>query len=664
MRLARRQAAILPMVLMMLVLIALLGSLFAFRVNSDLSALQASQDRLQTRLAAEAGVEFVKLMLRGSRFDMTRWRNNPKELHRIIVWANGTDPQEWGTNEEYEDAAIRYRFSIVADDPTDDEKFIRFGVTDESSKLNMNTATRDQLLAIVTEAAFETEEEEEQLDPAAIVDAILDWRDTDNEPSGSATDTEGEYYQGLDKPYLIKNAPFETVEELLLVKGVSARLLYGEDVDRNGLLTDNEDDGERTFPPDNQDRKLNRGLYPHLTVISFENNVDNANRQRVYIYGAKEQVQAELEKMFEGRPQSVEFILNTITARPKKASGGGGSKPPGGGEGGQGSGDKPGGDQGDGSGGEGQQGGDGAGGGGEQGGGDGPTGDGSTGEGDGNPPPEGGPGSGSTDGKGGPRSKLQSTEKPPGSGGGAPGSGGGVPGRDGTEGDGKPGGKPGGSAGGDGGQQGDGAGGEQGGGGGGGSRGEGDGGKPGGGGGSGGAGTPTEPIRTPASFLRPQVINGDDVESPLLPEDLPILLDRLTVEPPDKRKIPGLINVNTASRLVLRTLPELTPDQVETIVEMRESLSPETLQTPAWLVTERVMEVEAFEKIAPLVTARGQQFTIESLGFGDHTGMVTRLQVVVDLVGPIAQTIYYRDVSQLGSRFPIREKDLELIRVR
>jgi hypothetical protein len=46
-------------------------------------------------------------------------------------------------------------------------------------------------------------------------------------------------------------------------------------------------------------------------------------------------------------------------------------------------------------------------------------------------------------------------------------------------------------------------------------------------------------------------------------------------------------------------------------------------------------------------------------------GAVTRLQVVVDMVGPIPQTIYYRDISYLGANFPIREEDLrEAQRVR
>ena len=44
--------------------------------------------------------------------------------------------------------------------------------------------------------------------------------------------------------------------------------------------------------------------------------------------------------------------------------------------------------------------------------------------------------------------------------------------------------------------------------------------------------------------------------------------------------------------------------------------------------------------------------------------MVTRLQVVVDMAGPIAQVIYYRDLSYLGSRYPIREEDLETLNAR
>ena len=166
-----------------------------------------------------------------------------------------------------------------------------------------------------------------------------------------------------------------------------------------------------------------------------------------------------------------------------------------------------------------------------------------------------------------------------------------------------------------------------------------------------------------SSALRGYVADNVEQPSPIGLEHLATLLDRTTLVPPQQRQIPGLINVNTAPPLVLRCL-DLTDEQVDRIIEVRSSLDSEAKATPAWLLTEEVLDLDTFERIAQLITARGQQFTIEALGYADHIGMVTRLQVVVDMVGPIAQTVYYRDVSYLGARFPIREEDLENIRVR
>lgn len=56
----------------------------------------------------------------------------------------------------------------------------------------------------------------------AIAQAILDWRDEDEDshPMGA----EDFYYQGLSPAYETKDGPFESVEELLLVKGMSPAL--------------------------------------------------------------------------------------------------------------------------------------------------------------------------------------------------------------------------------------------------------------------------------------------------------------------------------------------------------------------------------------------------------------------------------------------------------
>lgn len=716
---SRRRAVVLPVVLLVIALLAVIGAMFAFHVHADVASLRAVEARLQTRLAAEAGVEYVKLMLRTSRLDRARWYDNPEELNRVLVWGDGTAPQDWGLTRENKDLGVAYRFSIVADDPTDDEEFTRFGITDESSKLNLNKATSDQLNVLVRIATSGDSE----IDPQAIVDAILDWRDADSDASGEEGDTEGDYYKELPRPYLVKNAAFDSVEELLLVKGVTESLLYGEDRDRNGLMTPNENDGDHLYPPDNADGVLDRGLYPYLTVHSVENNVGNDNRQRTYLYGPETEVREALASALEEHGDWVDFVIQTIKARPKdgkapKPSGGQGGKPRGeqgqdhGGQGGAGGDGSPTGGQGSGAdgGGTGKPGGSGGAsgqpGGGTAGGkpstgnstggvspltGDGGTGGpgmgsgAGTGNGAGGKPPGGKPpgskppkppkpGGGSKPptgqkakaasaklqhdpgatpqgGAGGPvlppagGTPKKGGSQPPKGGEGTPSTGGG----DGSGGDADGGGVPsGGDADGDEGavdegEQGDSAG---------------EGGKDGAGQESGGESGGVQPIRSPAAFFVEQQSDGGSARpSPIPVEYLAVMLDRFTAEPPTKQKIEALINVNTAPRPVLRTLPVLTEQQIDAILEVREGLSSETAATPAWLVTTGALDVNTFEKIAHFVTARGQQFMVESIGFADHTGMVTRLQVILDMMGPVAQTVYYRELSQLGGRFPIREED-------
>lgn len=550
----KRRAVILPVVLLILVLLGLLVAMFSFRVNADLASTQAVAMRLQTRLAAEAGLDRMLMLLREFRFDMDRWYHNPDELHRVIVWVHEGDQTLFGTNDEFEDEGLMaYRFSIVADDPTDDEDRIRLGVTDEASKINLNTATEAQLMVLVRHAVGGDPE----INPKALVDAILDWRDADRVVRGGARDTEGEYYRKLPKPYIIKNGPFDTLEELLLVKGITGRILYGEDFDRNGLLTPNEDDGDDSFPPDNEDGVLNPGLYPYLTVVSSENNVSNDNRPRVYLFGDEEKLKVELNLAFPDDPRVVEFIVRAtrpVTNRGSTGRGGSGNT--------------------------------------------------------GNAGTSGSRGGGSTDTRDG--GETGENTDSPGGGGSADSSG--------T--------------------------------------------RAGGGRETDGANTDVGPIRTPASLLRDRPLDGFLLPSPVGVSHLATLMDRTTTVERDQRTIPGLVNINTAPRLVLRALGVLTEEEIDGILDERDRLGPESKATTAWLLEEEIIELDTFERLAPLITARAQQFTIEALGYGDHIGMVTRLQVVVDFVGPIAQTLYFRDLTYLGAHYPIREDDLEKIRAR
>lgn len=65
----------------------------------------------------------------------------------------------------------------------------------------------------------------EEEDVEDILNAIKDWIDEDDEVTGFGA--EDSYYQSLDHPYSCRNAPFESLEELLLVKGITPELFYG-----------------------------------------------------------------------------------------------------------------------------------------------------------------------------------------------------------------------------------------------------------------------------------------------------------------------------------------------------------------------------------------------------------------------------------------------------
>ncbi len=135
----------------------------------------------------------------------------------------------------------------------EDDRTPTYGIVDESAKVNLNSASEEMLYALPGMDEL-------------IVAAIIDWRDEDNEPS--ANGAEDEYYLMLSDPYYAKNEPFETVEELLLVRGVTAIELYGEDKNRNGIIDDNENDAAASEPPDNRDGRLDRGLIDFVTVYS------------------------------------------------------------------------------------------------------------------------------------------------------------------------------------------------------------------------------------------------------------------------------------------------------------------------------------------------------------------------------------------------------------
>lgn len=134
-------------------------------------------------------------------------------------------------------------------------------ISDESSKININAlkisneivrSRIDQMLKLIDLMNYQHEGQSPI--SYSLIPAIIDWADRDDEVTYLPfikRDNEGaesDYYMDLIDPYKCKNAPFETLSELLLVKEMTPAIFYGNVGDINGNV------------------KSVDGIYQYLTV--------------------------------------------------------------------------------------------------------------------------------------------------------------------------------------------------------------------------------------------------------------------------------------------------------------------------------------------------------------------------------------------------------------
>lgn len=91
-------------------------------------------------------------------------------------------------------------------------------IENESGKVNINLADQKLLKAMLSGVDMEDSEKD------VIVDSILDWRDSDR--NHRLNGAEDDYYQSLPEPYECKDDDFDSVAELLLVRGVTPEMYY------------------------------------------------------------------------------------------------------------------------------------------------------------------------------------------------------------------------------------------------------------------------------------------------------------------------------------------------------------------------------------------------------------------------------------------------------
>ncbi len=129
-----------------------------------------------------------------------------------------------------------------------------FGLVDEASKININTASSNMIYFLPRMTAD-------------LTTAILDWRDTNGGSGAFQT-----FYAMHN--YANKDAPFESVDELKHLYGADMDILVGADLNRNGILDPNENDAGSTG-------NGSSGILEYVTVYSREPNTYSNGTPRV-----------------------------------------------------------------------------------------------------------------------------------------------------------------------------------------------------------------------------------------------------------------------------------------------------------------------------------------------------------------------------------------------
>ncbi|KPK76219.1 MAG: hypothetical protein AMJ79_07575 [Phycisphaerae bacterium SM23_30] len=247
----------LVLVLWVLVILAVLAADLALDTRLDSSVRLWGADRVRARWLARAGVNraLSEIAADTSSTDAVgdHWFDNPDAFDEVLL-AGGS-------------------FTVYADRFKDNNS-CAYGVVDEASKVNLNTATREMLRALpgMTEARAEAIvnlRQQRQQDPAVGFEEAL---------AGQPA-----YPRGLSR------GGFNTIRELGWVDQMTHILLYGEDTNFNGVLENNENDKDNLPPEDNGDKILDRGILSYVTVYSFEYNRDGAGLKRLNINFAERQ---------------------------------------------------------------------------------------------------------------------------------------------------------------------------------------------------------------------------------------------------------------------------------------------------------------------------------------------------------------------------------------
>ena len=155
------------------------------------------------------------------------------------------------TEDYFQQVPVGDSFFWIVRPDYDDTSLPLFGLTEENAKLNVNNASNDSLMKL----PYMTDD---------VATAIVSWRGGAAAGSTGSGGSPDQYYASLG--YQSKQGAFESVEELLLLRGMNRQMLYGDGTAPPLGVRSN----YVTSSTGTNDMIVARGWFNYLTVYSTE----------------------------------------------------------------------------------------------------------------------------------------------------------------------------------------------------------------------------------------------------------------------------------------------------------------------------------------------------------------------------------------------------------
>jgi general secretion pathway protein K len=244
----RERGVALILVLAALTILTVMLTDFQDQTSSELGSALSARDSLKAEYAARSAIALSRLLIASE-------PTIRKGLAPLFMLMGGAPPQipVWQFADKvlgaFNDKAGLERFAALASVSMDKGKKLGIEgagfdieILDEDSKINLNAAWRDpltqtrlaaEILGLIGPPQFESlftsaDGDGQYSDRQAVCGALIDWVDSNQDattcdlrPSGPSLGPEDSFYQMLEPPYFRKNAPFDSLEELHMVRGVT-----------------------------------------------------------------------------------------------------------------------------------------------------------------------------------------------------------------------------------------------------------------------------------------------------------------------------------------------------------------------------------------------------------------------------------------------------------